>query len=155
MITVHVTGDEQLIAKLNAAQAALKSSEPSWIRESGEIVETAIEANIMSQGLVKSGDLVGSGRVFGQTAHGITVGFGPGLDYAQAIEKGAVPHSIDAKNVENLAFFWEKAGVQFYGPHVNHPGNRPYLFVRSGSEASMPALIEMFRVRLSAIFGGL
>ena len=155
MISVHVSGADALIAKINRAQAALKSSEASWMREAGVIVETAIEANIAAQGLIDSGDLIGSGRVFGQTAHGITVGFGEGLDYAASIEMGAAPHSIDAKNVENLKFFWERENTQFYGPHVNHPGNRPYRFMRNGSEESMPALIMMFAGRLRAIFGGL
>jgi hypothetical protein len=156
VISVHVSGADALIAKLNRAQAALKSSEPSWMKEAGVIVETAIEANIAAQGLIDSGDLIGSGRVFGQTAHGITVGFGQGLDYAASIEMGSVEHPIPAKNVENLKFFWARENTMFYGPLVpRHPGNRPYRFMRNGSEESMPALITMFIGRLRSIFGGL
>jgi hypothetical protein len=46
-------------------------------------------------------------------------------------ETGAVPHSIDAVNADNLVFFWEKAGRMFVGPHVDHPGNpaQPYMEV--------------------------
>lgn len=38
-------------------------------------------------------------------------------------------YSIDAKNVPNLVFWWEKEQKWFVGPHVNHPGipARPYL----------------------------
>lgn len=152
-MAVIVTGDKALIAKFQAADAALKASERDWLAEAGVIVEEAIEANIAGQGLIESGDLIGSGRVFGQTAHGVTVGFGQGLDYAPSLENGAEPHPIDAKNVENLKFYWERAGVQFYGPHVNHPGNRPYKFMRNGSEQAMVPLAFMFMARLRAIFG--
>jgi hypothetical protein len=153
-MTVIVTGDEALVAKFQAADVALRASERDWLAEAGVIVENAIEANIAAQGLIEEGDLIGSGRVFGATAHGITVGFGQGVPHAAAIELGAEPHSIDAVNVENLKFYWERAGVQFYGPHVNHPGNRPYKFMRNGSEESMIPLALMFMARLRAIFGG-
>jgi hypothetical protein len=154
-MTVTVIGDEALIAKFRAADAALRASETAWLAEAGTIVETAIEANIAGQGLIDEGDLIGSGRVFMATAHGITVGFGEGIDYAPSLELGAEPHPIDATNVENLTFFWKREGVMFYGPHVNHPGNRPYKFMRNGSEESVPALMAMFARRLMAIFGGL
>jgi hypothetical protein len=158
-MAVIVTGDAALIAKFQAADAALRATERDWLAEAGVIVETAIEANIAAQGLIESdgphpGALVGSGRVFGATAHGVTVGFGQGLDYAASLENGAEPHPIDAVNAENLKFLWKKMGLQFYGPHVNHPGNRPYKFMRNGSEEAMVPLVFMFMARLRAIFGG-
>lgn len=152
-MAVIVTGDAALVAKFQAADAALKASEREWLDEAGIIVETAIEANIAAQGLIEEGDLIGSGRVFGATAHGVTVGFGQGVDYAAAIELGAEPHVIEASNVENLKFYWKRKGVQFYGPRVNHPGNRPYKFMRNGSEEAMVPLALMFMTRLRAIFG--
>lgn len=42
--------------------------------------------------------------------------------HAKYIEHGTKPHSIDARNVPNLVFFWEKRNVTFVGPHVDHPG---------------------------------
>ena len=153
-MSVQVIGDEALVAKFRAADAALRASETSWLAEAGVIVENAIEANIAAQGLIDSGDLIGSGRVFNQTAHGVTVGFGQGLDYAAAIENGSEPHVIEAKNAEYLKFYWEREGVMFYGPRVNHPGNRPYKFMRNGSEQAMVPLAFMFMRRLRAIFGG-
>lgn len=153
-MAVIVTGDEALVAKFRAADAALRAGEREWLAEAGVIVENAIEANIAAQGLIESGNLIGSGRVFGATAHGVTVGFGKDVPYAAALEFGAEPHPIDAVNVENLAFYWERAGVQFYGPHVNHPGNRPYKFMRNGAEQSMTPLAFMFMARLRSIFGG-
>jgi hypothetical protein len=164
-MAVIVTGDEALVAKFKAADAALHASERDWMREAGIIVEEAIEANITAQGLVDEGDLIGSGRVFNQTAHGITVGFGQGLDYAASIENGAVPHVIVAGTPDGplatdtfsgrtmLSFYWENAGVDFVGPRVMHPGNRPYKFMRNGSQEAMVPLAFMFMERLRAIFG--
>ncbi|MHB1937070.1 MAG: hypothetical protein ACYCOR_10850 [Acidobacteriaceae bacterium] len=48
-----------------------------------------------------------------------------GVEYAQYVIQGTVPHPIDAKNAPELVFFWEKIGAVFHGPHVNHPGTRP------------------------------
>ena len=171
-MAVIVTGDKALVAKFRAADAALRASERDWLHESGVIVETTIEANITAQGLIEDdgphpGALIGSGRVFGETAHGITVGFGEGLDYAPALELGSEPHIIVAGTSEGplatdsfsgrtmLSFFWKREGVDFVGPRVWHPGNRPYKFMRNGAEEAMPALMEMFKMRLIAIFGGL
>lgn len=155
-MTVTVTGDAALVAKFQAADVALHASERDWIFEAGTIVETAIEANIAGQGLIEEGALIGSGRVFMVTAHGVTVGFGEGIDYAPSLELGADPHPIEAKNVENLKFYWERAGTMFYGPNLpnQHPGNRPYKFMRNGSEEAMVPLCLMFMARLRAIFGG-
>jgi hypothetical protein len=152
-MAVIVEGDAALVAKFQAADAALRTSEREWLAEAGSIVEGAIEANITAQGLIDSGDLIGSGRAFMATAHGITVGFGQGLDYAASLEMGAEPHVIEARNVENLRFYWEREGVEFYGPRVNHPGNRPYKFMRKGAEEAVVPLCLMFMARLRSIFG--
>ena len=160
---VQVIGDDVLVAKFRAADAALRASERDWLHEAGVIVLTAIEANIVAQGLVESGDLAGSGRVFAETAHGSTVGFGQGLDYAASLENGSVSHVITSSSPWGLYFSpkeWVDSPVERNAAGyvnlnmVTHPGNRPYKFMRNGAEASMPALIEMFKVRLRAIFGG-
>lgn len=61
------------------------------------------------------------------------------VPYARAVEEGSGIHDpskrstypIDGKNRSdgNLIFFWEKRGVMFKGPHVDHPGveAKPYL----------------------------
>ncbi len=157
-----VTGDKALIAKFDKAAAALKASEREWLWEAGGIVEAAIEANIMAQGLFDENadrdfsqdHLVDTGRVFAPTAHTVTVGFGQGIDYAPALELGAVPHQISAVNYPNLIFSaaWAEGGM-FIGPFVNHPGNRPYRFMRTGTEAAFVPVCLMFAKRLDAIFG--
>ena len=45
------------------------------------------------------------------------------------LEEGTRPHVIEARNAPVLAFFWEKKGEWFFGPKVNHPGNKAYKIV--------------------------
>jgi hypothetical protein len=46
------------------------------------------------------------------------------VPYAATLELGSRKHGIDAQHGPNLVFFWQREGVLFVGPHVNHPGNR-------------------------------
>ncbi len=48
------------------------------------------------------------------------------VDYAAALEKGARPHIIRAKNAPMLKFYWQRAGRWHQDIDVFHPGNRPY-----------------------------
>ncbi len=54
---------------------------------------------------------------------------GSTLRHALVAHQGAAPHPILARRAPNLKFFWEKRGVTFVGPKVNHPGMKgtPYL----------------------------
>ena len=42
--------------------------------------------------------------------------------YAASVHDGAQSHTFTAKNKKVLRFWWEKKGVVFFGPKVNHPG---------------------------------
>lgn len=153
MTSFYMMGAEELAAKFQAAIVQLQAEKPSWLAEGGEIVKTSVQGVIESENLIRTGALLRSGRVFGATADNIFVGFGQGLDYAAALELGAMPHSIDASAAPVLQFWWEKMGLWFVGPHVNHPGNRPYAFMRNGAELALTPLALMFLGRLRAIFG--
>lgn len=59
-------------------------------------------------------------------------GVGSNLEYAAAQELGARPHSIDAHGPYSLH---NAETGEFFGPHVNHPGNRPQPYLR-------PALVQ-------------
>lgn len=148
-----VIGDDALAAKFMAAAEAIKTEGPSWLVECGNIVETSVRGVIRSEGLYETGDLYHSGRTFGLAGNSVLVGFGQGLDYAAALEQGAAPHEISAVNGEVLSFWWENAGQWFVGPSVNHPGNRPYAFMRNGAELSLTPLAMMLMGKLRTIFG--
>lgn len=55
----------------------------------------------------------------------------PAYEFGSGLHDPEGPHTIDinARNVPNLHFYWQKQERWFLGPHVNHPGvaARPYL----------------------------
>ena len=152
MLRITCTGAEAVAASFEAAAAAVTAQKPQWLTQGGEITKTAVAGEITAQGLVETGALLGSGRVFGLGGDGISVGFGQGLEYAQALERGAMPHPIVASRASNLKFYWEKAGMWFLGPAVMHPGNRPYAYARNGAAIASPIVAAMVIGRIRAIF---
>lgn len=40
------------------------------------------------------------------------------------LEKGALPHFIQASNAPMLQFYWYRYGIWFVGPEVSHPGQK-------------------------------
>lgn len=170
MVHVEVLGDEALAAKFMAAAAELEREKPYWLRDVADILEESIQGSIAAQGLIDTGDLIDSGRIFYQTANGISVGFGRGLDYAEPLELGAAAHEIVGNPY--LAFKWSggQAIGGYYGWHhssgdgpgedvvvtrVNHPGNPAYRFVYNGTMMAFTPILMYFNARLRAIFGGM
>jgi hypothetical protein len=141
-MAVVVIGDEAVAAKFRQAAARVKATQKYMLWDAGQVLQESIMANIMSQGLFKSGQLLGSGRTFGLSGGAINVGFGKGVvgesgsPYAWALEVGAGWHFIEGN--PTLAFPWEKSeDGWFVGPLVFHPGNKPYRFMRHGAEEAM------------------
>jgi len=157
MIRVTVLNADEVAGKFYAAAAAVNADSPAWLLEAGNIVEESVRLRILTDGLVRTGALLGSGRVFGMTGTSVLVGFGEGLDYAPALELGAAPHPIPLSPdwSHMLHFFWEREGVEFWGPMVNHPGNKPYAFMRRGAESSLIPVAAMMFERLKTILGGI
>ncbi len=54
--------------------------------------------------------------------------------YNLAIERGARPHVIRARRKRALRFVWH--GQLVFFRKVNHPGNRPYFFLREATYAA-------------------
>lgn len=164
MVSATVIGDEALAAKFNAAAAALVDQETFWLHDVGQIVELSIKQNIVMQGLAYSADrspdnpahphLINTGRVFGFTAHGVSVGFGKGHPAADALEFGAVAHAIVSTD-RMLSFYWAKRGDWFFGTQVWHPGNIAYRYVYNGTLNAVIPVAKFFVSRVGAIFGGL
>jgi hypothetical protein len=97
---------------------------------------------------VKAGAYLGGEE--GAFATGVlTAGQSGTIKYAAIHEYGGTtpPHSIVAKNVRNLKFFWKKKGIWFLGPRVNHPGSvipaRPYLMPAMKETARPGGIIDM------------
>jgi hypothetical protein len=70
-----------------------------------------------------------------------SISIGPKSPTLTVTVKRTKPHSIDAKNVPNLVFFWQREGRVFVGPHVDHPGSQPPAkLVLSGIDAAKRSL---------------
>lgn len=52
---------------------------------------------------------------------------------AMSLDQGSEPHEIHGNPL--LKFFWERKGVEFRGPMVNHPGTGAYHFMDAGFDA--------------------
>lgn len=152
MYRVDVIGDEALAAKMVADANKIIAAQPYWISTVGTMVKESIQANIMSQGLIESGDLYDSARTFYQTKNGISVGVGWGLGYAEPLELGAVAHEIAGNPL--LSFWWENRQDFFVGPSVQHPGNVAYRFVFQGTYESFGPILQFFFSMIRGIFGG-
>lgn len=57
------------------------------------------------------------------------------VPYAIWVHEGANPHVIEARNVPNLVFWWERENRLFVGKRVNHPGNPPNRFLIRARDA--------------------
>lgn len=80
---------------------------------------------------------------------------GTGVRYARAIEQGAKPHKIVARNGKSLRFV-SKSGALVFRRFVNHPGNKPYWFLRNATRvagASAERQLAIGMRRLGQQFG--
>lgn len=57
------------------------------------------------------------------TARYVRATVGSNLHYAAPQHDGSERHTIAARRVPLLKFYWEREGRWFVGPRVNHPGN--------------------------------
>jgi len=164
MMHVEVIGDKALIAKFEASLKAMDAAKPATLRKSGMAIQMNIRDTIWKVFQQRTGDLFNSVRIFYQTKNGISVGTGKGLDYAEPLELGSVPHIIVAKGGQEsaldspnyqglLTFWWEKAGMFFVGPYVWHPGNRPYRYVYAGTVRAMPQVYRYCCDMVAVAFG--
>lgn len=157
MIRVQVIGDEALAQKLADASHRMEGRKPAFIRACGNIIKDNIERSIFTNLDIRTGALIGSVRVFGQTKNTISIGTGRGLDYVRPLEFGAMPHIIRAGYDTRAVFsgdvghyrfitpegsrflhFFDREGRERFAKQVMHPGNRPYRFVYKGTMYSLP-----------------
>ncbi len=90
-----------------------------------------------------------------RTSRGRIVRVSNDKTYARSIEEGAAPHRIFARNAKTLRFIAKGGGV-VYRRSVNHPGNKPYWFLRTavntaGSQAERMLLNGMQRIARSRL----
>lgn len=86
----------------------------------GEVAEDA-RGNIISSGLVRTGQLLGSVRQEGTRVY-------IGTDHWHFIEYGTAPHTIRPK--VKKALWWIDISTGHPVSHANHPGTREYAPMR-------------------------
>ena len=100
-------------------QAGPRESMLNFQRKIADEVASDARDNIISAGLVRTGDLLGSVHQSGTRVY-------VGTDHWAPLEFGARPHLI--RPVIKRALWWE--GLEHPVSHVNHPGNREHSFMR-------------------------
>lgn len=70
-----------------------------------------------------------------RTSRGAIVRLQNRKPYAAPIDKGSAPHVIVARRAKALRFT-SSSGETIFRRRVNHPGNRPYHFLRSATTAA-------------------
>jgi hypothetical protein len=65
--------------------------------------------------------------------------------YAMAIDKGSPPHRIVAKRAPYLVFYWAKMSRWMRVRSVNHPGNKPYKFLRNATDHAFGEFVDRMR----------
>jgi len=172
MIRAQVIGEEELIAKFKAAEAAIPMAKPYHLRAVGDTIQNNIQIAIAAKLKMRTGKLWDSVRVFGETKNGISVGTGKGTDYVQPLEFGSIPHRIYAgghtigigggdvghygfyvPGGSSMLHFIDSEGEERFALYVNHPGNRPYRFVYSGAMASWGEISILCMSYLREVFG--
>lgn len=76
-----------------------------------------------------------------RTAGGRLLRISNAVPYAGSVEEGARPHKITARNAKTLRFY-AKGGIVFRRS-VNHPGNKPYWFLRKATDVAGTQLERM------------
>lgn len=101
------------------------------MRHAGEAAEaiTAVAAGLVHS---RSGHLAGSGHVVPGPRE-FTVTFD--APYAMAVERGAAPRIIRARNARVLAFFFPPAGETIFRASVSWPGFEGQHFLTRAAEA--------------------
>lgn len=90
------------------------------------------------------------------TKHGVKMRFTNEAPHAGWIEFGTKPHVIQVRKPAGaMTFFWEKVGARVFFKKVNHPGNRPYFFMRGAARhvfLLMPNQLQQMLEKLAKRF---
>jgi hypothetical protein len=156
MFDVQYTGLTQLKVRLGAVGGRVTAALEEETRRQMGLMADAVRSNIVASfrnpermrsavgsrtqraGDVITGEVDASGELTGTV-----------LPFMSIQESGGTtqPHVIEARAASVLAFFWESAGVQFFGKRVNHPGSKieGRHFVQNAFDARREATIAAFR----------
>lgn len=142
MIVATFEGDD-LIAALERVDEELEQTLPVALQLGADMVVAHAKANheYRDGSNATLTNSIGRGEVTGSFKGGdLGIEVAAGAPHAAAIEYGARPHKIKPRHRKVLRFAG-KVGFVF-ASEVNHPGNRPYRYLRNALEAKMPEITE-------------
>jgi phage gpG-like protein len=102
----------------------------------GEAINNLDKNNNVDKGQLK-------GSVTNVVIDGNIARVGSNVEHAVYIELGTKPHVIEAKNKKTLAF--KVGGKMVFAKKVNHPGTRPYPFLRPAVYEHQTEILNLFK----------
>lgn len=135
-IDYHLSADVKVLGDLAGFHTSLREA------LKGEVRSAAWQgATLAAQyAPVRTGALAQSIGYSIDPGSGLSASWGPKGQGVKAVvmEHGSKPHIIRAKNAKTLAFFWPRPkgpGKMVYPVQVNHPGTKPYHYVKKSADA--------------------
>ena len=156
-VNIEVVGAQPVADRIRALQpvilSGLKSTLDTWAEElANYIQQSKLSGDPLKQ---RSGALRESINPYREDAGDVLMGGaggGAGLDYAKALEFGSRPHEILPVRAKFLRF--EVDGRVVFARKVNHPGNRPFRYMRDSfaekSEEGIARLRTVVREAMAA-----
>ena len=147
-LQTEIIGAQAVADRLRALQptilSGLKSTLDMWAEELADYIQQSkLSGDPLKQ---RTGALRESIRPVraddGEVLRGGAAG-GGGLDYARPLEFGAAPHEIVPRVARFLRF--EKDGRVIFAKRVNHPGNRPFRYMRDSFDENAQEGIARLR----------
>lgn len=122
-------------------RANLRRVLPQLAKRLGAVVEANMEARLQTRTHLKVSKLLveNPATIYAKVAMEWT---GPKSKALVPLwlEEGTKPHEIVARNASVLAFYWPKIDGMFFGPRVNHPGNKAYRIFGDALDAMRPEI---------------
>lgn len=150
MITVQteVVGATEVADRFRALQPAilsnLKSTLDAWAESlASYIQQSKLSGNPLHQRTGALRDSINPYREDEGDVLNAGAGGGAGLDYARPLEFGSPPHEILPRRSKFLRF--EKDGRVIFARKVNHPGNRPFRYMRDSLSENKDDAIARLR----------
>ncbi len=135
-ISMEVLGADTVAAKFNSAPSRIRPRLAGGINIGAKLLESSAKKRArFKTGNMRRGIHVSKSATAGDLNAEVT----SEANYSSGIEEGNDPHVIVPKNAKVLAF--TMGGEQIFARRVEHPGNKPYPFMKPAGEEIRPKLI--------------
>jgi hypothetical protein len=153
MITAHLVGDTELIARFAAMPGGLQQG------VARAMTRLSLEGQRLSQQKV-SGDVLNvrtgvlrssiNAKPTTVTASSVMGGWGTNVSYARPLEMG-VPHSWEIRPKSARALAFEIGGRTIFAAYVTHPPMAPHSFMRSALREMTPRIVAELNATVAEV----